>query len=381
MVLAVYVAFSLAASIQSLVSSPKLYWENGIEYTRYNNYKVFERSFDHLVNHQDIYDYYYEEHWDIYKYTPTFAAVFGVFSVLPDWLGLSLWNLLNALVLLMAIYHLPRLDNYQKGLLALIVLIELMTSMQSEQSNGLLVGLLILAFCSLEKRNYLLAAFCIVFTVFIKLFGVVAFSLFLLYPKKWKLASFSIFWTIVLGAIPLIYLDFTEYKDTLIRYTEILTQDHENSAGYSVLGWLKTWFSLELNKSLLVALGAAIFLIPFVKYKQHKALEFRAFILASILIWVVIFNHMAESPTFIIAFSGVAIWYFFGKRTPLNSALLLLAFVFTCLSPTDIFPKVFRQEVLKPYVVKAVPCIIIWVKVIFDLVSYNLEISAPTESQ
>ena len=191
-----FVLFSVAASIQSLLSGSKTFQEGGIEYKSYNNYTIFERSFYHLKENKDLYILYPEEHWDLYKYTPTFSVFFGLFAVFPDWLGLNLWNLLNALFLLAAVYYLPRLSILEKGVILLIVLIELMTSMQNEQSNGLIAGLIVLSFGLLENKKYLAATFFLVFSVFIKLFGIVGFALLLLYPKKWKLALYSALWTI-----------------------------------------------------------------------------------------------------------------------------------------------------------------------------------------
>ena len=110
-IISLYVLFALVASIQSLVLEPKANPENGIIYSNYNNYVIFERSFYHLKNNQDLYILYPEEHWDLFKYTPTFSVFFGLFTTFPDWLGLNLWNLLNALVLLAAIYYLPRIED------------------------------------------------------------------------------------------------------------------------------------------------------------------------------------------------------------------------------------------------------------------------------
>ena len=94
--------------------------------------------------------------------------------------------------------------------------------------------------------------------------------------------------------------------------------------------------------------------------------------LASVMVWVVIFNHRAESPTFIIAITGVAIWYYSQNQKTENYVLLVLAFVFTTLSPTDLFPRFIRNEWMKPYVVKAVPCILIWAKITYDLLVVKL---------
>jgi uncharacterized membrane protein YkvA (DUF1232 family) len=89
------------------------------------------------------------------------------------------------------------------------------------------------------------------------------------------------------------------------------------------------------------------------------------------LIWVVIFNHKAESPTFIVAISGVALWFFSQERKTENLVLIVIAFIFTILAPTDLFPRWVRIGILKPYVVKVVPCILIWIKITYDLLVYK----------
>jgi hypothetical protein len=108
--------------------------------------------------------------------------------------------------------------------------------------------------------------------------------------------------------------------------------------------------------------------VPFLRIKQYQDYHFRLQALASVLIWVIIFNHRAESATFIIAMSGVVIWYFSQEPKPENLVLLVLAIIFTQLAPTDIFPRFIRKNYFQPYVVKVVPCILIWTKLIYDMV-------------
>jgi len=292
-ILTIYILFALAASIQSLMGT-KTFHEGGIVYNRYNNYTIFEKSFEHLENHQDLYVLYPEEHWDLYKYTPSFSAFFAVFNILPDWLGLSLWNLLNAMVLLLAIYYLPKISSYHKGLILLIVLIELMTSMQNEQSNALIAGLIVLSFGLLERKKFFIATLCIVFSMFIKLFGIVGFALFLFYPKKWKSAIYALFWTGVLLVLPLLFVDVEQYIKLSTSYLNLLINDHDASYGYSVMGWIHSWLSIEINKNIIVAIGVLVFLMPFYKMKLYKEFIFRYLMLSSILIWIVIFNHFQD---------------------------------------------------------------------------------------
>ena len=100
---------------------------------------------------------------------------------------------------------------------------------------------------------------------------------------------------------------------------------------------------------------------------MYKEAVFKMLILASMLIWVVIFNHKAESPTYIIAVAGVGIWYFATPRAGWRTILLFTVLVFTSLSNTDLFPPYIKEHFFMPYTIKAVPCIIAWGVVFVEL--------------
>lgn len=368
----VYMLLALSATLQSYYGSPTIF--NDLEYTAYNNYLIFKQSFFHLIEGKDLFILYPKEHWDLYKYSPTFSLMMAPLAILPDVVGLFIWNLLNALVLFFGIKKL-QLPARFKGIefskismfIILFVGLELMTSLQNEQSNGLLAGLIILAFVFLEKEKIWLGTLCITLTFYIKIFGIVAFSLFLVYPQKGKFILSSAVWMIVLALMPAVFVGFDQLIFLYESWGRMLGEDHAASYGYSVMGWLQIWFGLEVSKNVIVLLGVALFCLPLVKFKRNLNYEFRWRLLVSILIWVVIFNHKAESPTFVIAMSGVGIWYFFSKKTKVNLALVILAFVFTSLSPTDLFPRFLRESFVIPYVMKAMFCILIWGKVIWEM--------------
>lgn len=371
-----YAVFALVASISPLLRGEKSLDASEIRYTKYNNYVIFKSSFYHLKEGKDLYALYPQEHWDLYKYTPTFAAFFGVLAVAPDWLGLTAWNLLNALLLLLAIYYLPFFSDYKKGLILALCLIEVMTSMQNSQSNALIAGLIILAVGLLEKNRYLWATLCMVLSVYIKLFGVVGFALLLLYPKKLKLALCSLAWAVVLFAVPLIFISPQQYVSLMKSYLTLLSQDHAASYGYSVMGWLNSWFGYAGSKNVVVLIGAAVFMAPFCRIKSYGDEAIRVLMLASTLVWIVIFNHKAESPTFVIAIAGAALWFVHAKKNIVNIILFTCAFIFASLSPTDIFPRFIREEFVKPYCLKAVPCIFIWGKITYDLLTRKTGIAS-----
>lgn len=366
-VIGLVVLLSFTASIQSLVSGTKTYHEGGRQYNRYNNYTMFERSFRHLQEGQDLYVLYPDEYWDLYKYTPSFAAFFGMFAVFPDWLGLSLWNLFNALILLLAIWYLPFPNHKGKGIILLILMVELMTAMQNEQSNPLITGLLVLAFGLLERKKYLPATLFIVFSAFIKPFGIVGMAMFLLYPGKWRLALGSVLSFMLILSLPLLLVSFGQYQFLLSRYVETLQLDQSVQHGMSVMGLIHSWFDVEISRKVVLFTGVALFLVPLFRWKMYKVYHFRYLLLTSILIWIVIFNYRAESPTFIIAVTGVAMWFVMANKNTLNIILFCLAIVLTILSPTDIFPAFLRNQYVVPYALKAFPCILIWFRIQYDM--------------
>ncbi|MCF2506891.1 DUF2029 domain-containing protein [Dyadobacter sp. CY107] len=370
--LILFLGVVIFASLQSYFGALKSFYEGGKLYTTYNNYIIFKQSFFHLIERKDLYVHFVEEQFDLFKYSPAFALIFGIFAILPDIVGLSLWNILNAAVLFFSVYYLPRLDMRTKGLILVFVIVEFLTAVQNEQSNALIAGLLLFTFGFLEREKYWLASFCLVSTIFIKLFGIVGLALFLLYPNKFKLTYTTAFWVVLFTLLPLLVVDMEQFIFLYKSWANLLANDHSISDGLSVIGWLKTWFGLNVNKTYVSVAGAILFCIPLLRIKQYINFVFRMLLLASIMIWVVIFNHRAESPTFIIAITGVALWYYGQKQKPENYALLVLAFVFTTLSPTDLFPRFIRNEWMKPYVVKAVPCILIWGKITYDLLFAKL---------
>jgi hypothetical protein len=243
--------------------------------------------------------------------------------------------------------------------------------MQNSQSNALIAGLIILGFCFAEKRKILPAIFLITFTFFIKIFGIAGLAIFIFYPNKWKSATYIIVSFVILAVMPLIIIPFQHLVELYSSWIEMLQDDHSVSYGYSIAGLMSSWFGLVNSKNWVLIFGIIGFFMPFLKLKWYNNPLFRLWVLAYILIWVVIFNHKAESPTFIIAVSGVGIWYFSQQRKTINLILLILTFLFTVLSPTDLFPAIIREEFIKPYSLMALPCFLVWIKLLIDFLKLD----------
>jgi len=362
-ILAIYLGIAIFSGIQAVLikTNPEE------QYTHYNNYIIFKQSHHHLLGEQDLYKAYGDEYWDLFKYTPTFAMFYGIFSHLPDLVGLCLWNILNVLVLFFSLRFLPRIEPRARSMILLFILIEMTTAIQNGQSNALLTGLIIMAFYQMERHKYLWATLFLALTVYLKLYGIFAFLLFFFYPRKWEAAIYTFMWFIILFAIPLVAVSFEYLINQYAQWQELLLADQSTHYGYSVVGWLHTWFHVDVSRMLIISIGLVLLVMPLLRLKKYSDYHYRLLMLASILIWVVIFNHMAESPTFVIAITGVAIWYFTQKMTIINLILLLTAFLLTSLSPTDLVPDSIWESIFEPYALKGVPCILIWVKLMIDM--------------
>lgn len=366
---AIFLVVAAIVTVQSLLSPGIVITLEGVptQFTAYNNYLIFKFSFAHLRDYQDLYLYYLDEHWDLFKYTPTFSLLMAPFYFLPDSVGLFLWNALNSLLLLWGLWIFPfRRSTWRLAAIG-IVFIELVTSLQNSQANGLMAGLIVLAFSLMERRHYLWAAFLITVSVFVKPFGVFAYALFLFHPHLIKHAAYSLAFAVILLLLPLIVVSPEQLIFLYKSWLHLLAWDMDASIGLSVQGMLQTWFHLTPDKNHILAAGLILLVLPLALIRRYKDLDFRIRYLAYILVWIIIFNHKAESPTFVIAVSGVAVWYLCAPRAIWRSVLLVLVMLFTVLSPTDIFSHEIRKQYIIPYVLKAVPCILVFLAILGDL--------------
>jgi hypothetical protein len=342
--------------------------------THYNNYIIFKKSPSHLLQGTNLYEGYEKEHYDVFKYTPTFALLFSPFLSVPDVIGLSAWNLLNALVWLFALFRLQNQSNRFFIFGLVIGVLELYISILNSQSNALIAGLLLWAYIYLEKEDFSRASLFIWLTTAIKLFGIVFFAMFVFY-KGWhkKGIVYAILWGFILFFIPTVVISFKALFWQYSNYLDLLKADQSAFLKYSFLGWLQAWFSWEPNRTLAV-LFALVFQFGLSIYKSmNQQKNTKLLMAASWLLWMVIFNHMSESATFIIALTGVVVWWEYSKiPIKIKGFLIVPIILFTCLGPSDIYPKAWRMIIVADLQLKVFPCILIYAALIWELLRQSL---------
>ena len=289
-----------------------------------------------------------------------------------------LWLLLGAGLLYWSLQKTP-LTQTQKSILFFIVLIDLINSLQNLQTNALNTALMLFIFICLHTNKPIWAAICIAVCLSIKIYPAAAGLLFLFYPNKIKFLIWSVVFTALLFLLPLAVLPKEYFFSSLENWVRTVAEDANDkfiSNSPSLIGANYTWLSRPFNHLYIQLTGLVLVLMPLIKLiKKQNDTNFVLLYLSFIMLFVVIFNHATESPTYVIAITGAAIWYVVSPKSTFNNVLLVLLFIACILLPTDIYPLWLKKEYFMPLKIRVVPCLLIWIKLFYELLTYKKEVA------
>lgn len=357
-----YILFSivLVASIHKMSSDgfletvPKLHLRNVM-------------SFWHFVAQQDLYEVYPEIYLEAHRYPPSFSLFMAPFAILPVKVTAVLFNLLSFFLLYLG-FKMLTISDRSKSFLLLFTFFEMLTSVQNFQINTLQTGLMIITLCLFEKRRLFLAALVTIVLLNLKAYGAVIGIVFVFYPNKLKYLFYCLACFLLINVlVPLLMVDLHYLLSAYRGWFAILKGDLHNPKSFSVMSILNYMLSGEIRAIYVQSISVAILLAPLLRLKRFNEYQYRLLFAASCLVWVVIFNHKAESPTFIIAVSGVGLWYLVTRENRVSFMLMLFVFVFTTLSATSLFPGFLRRMLPDLYLLKTLPCVLVWAVLQRDL--------------
>ncbi len=345
----------------------------------HNNYAIFKHVYYHAVEGLNLYSLYPHEYGDSNHYGPFYSILIAPFALLPDYFGMLLYQLVNVLFLYYAILQLP-INQRKIPIVYWIVTHELLTAMFALQFNISIAAIIILAYVFIEKEKNFWAAFVIMLGTFVKLYGIVGLAFFFFVKGKAKFILYCMFWSILFFVLPMLFFNsqyiIQSYQDwyNSLAEKQLLNASLTSMQDISVMGMARRITgNTQLSNLPFLAVGLLLFSIPYLRIKQYASSNFRLLFLASTLIFAVIFSNSSESPTYIIAFCGVAIWFVIQEK-PINYymiALFIFALLLTSFSPSDLFPKFIREEYVKRYSLKALPCFLIWCVITYQLIFSN----------
>jgi hypothetical protein len=345
----------------------------------YNNYKIFKGVFWHLVELKNLYAHYPAEYLDRNHYGPFFSLVIAPFAVLPDILGGILFKLSLVSIFIYAISQLKIPDRY-KAILMWIITNELYTSLLSFQFSIFISAGILLSFVWITSEKEIKAASIISIGFLTKLYGIVGMSFLFFTRNRVKLILAFGSTALVLGFLPGIISRFDFVFQSYFDWFNTLAFKNEsnkllgNFQDISVYGLVKRIFHLPGMSNFVILIPALIiYALGYLQFRNFKDKTFQYLFLCSTLLFTVIFSTSAESPTYIIAYTGVALWFLLlnNRNHYLYLTLFVLSVILTTLSPTDIFPRFIREQYIIKYALKALPCFLIWLVIQYQIIFFH----------
>lgn len=345
-----------------------------VKINKCNNFLIFRYVFWHAWNGTSLYAPYPEEYHDVNHYGPFFSVVVAPFAVLPQYLGVLLWVIALSMFLYVAIRK-SQFTKYQQIFILWFCAHELLTAIFMQQFNIAIAAVVLLSYYCIEKEQDFWAAFFIMLGTFVKLYGIVGLAFFFFSRHKGRLVLSLVFWAVVMFAAPMVF----HGPDYLIGqyqewYESLSSKNAENmfstTTNVSILGMIRKISQCATYSDIWIILtGLVMFALPYLRISQYKYIAFRQTLLASVLMFVVLFSTGSESSGYITPFVGIAIWYTAvpWQRTKWDVALMIFAFILSSMSPSDLFPAYIRNTWVKPYALKALPIALIWLKLCYEM--------------
>ena len=345
-----------------------------------NNYRIFRGVFWHTLQGTSLYAEYPLEYYDVNHYGPFFSLVIAPFALMPIPLGLVFWCIALSLTLYFAITR-STFSSWQQMFVLWFCSETLLTSLFMQQFNIAIAAIIIASYALIEKERDFWAACLIVLGTFVKLYGIVGLAFFFFSRHKGKFVLSLLFWGVVLFVAPMIISSpgyvVSQYHEWFVCLVE---KNGENLASQaqniSALGMVRRVLGNPEYSDLLILVPALVlFALPYLRFKQWRNEGFRMTLLASVLLFTVLFSTGSESSSYIIALSGVCVWYFAApwQRGKADIWLLVFVFLLSGMGSSDLYPRVVKREYIQAYSLKALPCLIVWLKLCWEMMVKNYE--------
>lgn len=340
----------------------------------HNNFLIFKGVYWHTVNGTSLYAAYPSEYSDVNHYGPLFSLIIAPFALLPEWAGMLLWLLFLSGWLFAAIYW-SGLRKSQQVYIYWFCGFTLLTALFMQQFNIAIAAIILSSFFLIEKEHEGWAAFFIVLGTLVKLYGIVGLAFFFFSRHKLRLTLWLAVWSVILFLAPMAISSpdyiIGQYHEWFTCLVEKNTHNLNSFAqNISLLGFVRrTTGHADYSDLWLIIPGMALFALPYLRFSQYKNLAFRETILASVLLFVILFSTGSEASGYVIALLGVCIWYTAApwKRGKWAIALMIFVFILSGMGNCDLIPKTIRHDYIQTYALRALPISIVWLWLCYEL--------------
>jgi hypothetical protein len=101
--------------------------------------------------------------------------------------------------------------------------------------------------------------------------------------------------------------------------------------------------------------------------KKWFQVDFQLRLMALVLIYLMLASTGTESPTLIMAFPGVGLWFVLGEKSRGRWILFVITLLISSFSPTDLFPRFLREAYVNRYALMILPLFFVWLSLLWDL--------------
>lgn len=348
-----------------------------------NNFLIYKYVFWHTIEQKDLYLPYPEDFVDLNHYGPFFSLFIAPFAVVPEGLGIVLWHVALAMLLYVAI-RTSRFSKYEILFMLWYAAQDLITCLMMSQFNIAVAALILLSFTMVEQKKDIWATFFICVGTFVKLLGVVGLSFFFFSKSKKTFILSLIGWSIVMFVAPMLISSpeyvvgqYESWCHALASKNMTNTADLMTMNNISLLGMIRRpLIDFNYSDTWVIMPYLLIVAVAYFRIDQWKHLAFRKMVLVQMLFMVILISTGTENSSYVIAYIGIPLWYASvpWKRNNWDLALIVFAFVFGSLSPTDLYPRFLKTEIIRPYALRALPVVLIWMKLTWEMLrkDYNL---------
>ena len=339
-----------------------------------NNFQIFRSSFGHFFQQMHLYPLYPKEYFDLYLYGPVFAVLMAPFAYLPLGWSVVLWNGLNAGMLFWAVWNLPMVRMHRVAILW-IILNSTITALLNTQFHALCVAMILWSYILMQRGKLGWSALLIALGVFIKFYGIIGLAFFFFTKDRLRYAVYLVFGFAAVFAFPFLFggveytwLCYQEWLEVLSHKNTLNVDIRNLRTDVCVMGMFRRitgdgtlsnlWFLVPS-----LCLSAWVYFQP----KKWAHVDFQLRILALVLIYIMLASTGTESPTLIMAFPGVGIWFVLGEKSRARWGWFVLTLLISSFSPTDLFPKFIREEYVNRYALMILPLFGVWLSLLWDL--------------
>lgn len=345
---------------------------------RAENFVVFSDATHNFWNGINSYTQeFIDSHKRFFIYSPVFNVLFTPFAFVNKWVGALAYNIINYVLLVLALKNLPHgLNKHFAGMFWFLLLI-IAQSIFCFQYNMVVCNCFLWAYIFLERNRYFWAILLIMISATTKIYGIVEIALLLCYPKVWRHFGYALLCGIGLLLLPALSGGIDGLITVYSNWFAQLTTHMETTGTYPSFIFMPpidTWVlpNMRLVQGGIILLLGIIFLAL---NKRWGEWQFRTQVLGVLMGYIVLFSEAAEYHTYVIALAGFLLCYYTNsdmKQSPIVKVLYWLSLIFMSMMPIDLFcPAKVHRLINGTYFVSVYVYLLMWLSMVYYTIRSN----------